>query len=324
MPIKTIILNPIKESSEDFEAIEEAIKELFKREIYFPILGELSMKKKALHNAMPGLLDGIRSGRITFYRGTFSGRFNSAISKDLQKMGARFDRKTGTYKIEQSSLPQDVRNAISVSLNKFQEKIAGIDKKLAQILPEEIAGKLKIDHLFDRTLWKKERSFRDAVKGITIAPKLTPEQAKRISAEWSENMQLWIKDFTEKEIKELRQNIEKTVFTGNRYGSAIKTIQDSYGVSARKAKFLARQETSLLATKFEQVRYQAAGSEYYKWGCVSGTKLHPVRPMHKALEGKIFRWDTGAIVNVQGEKKNPGQDYNCRCFARPILNFKEK
>ena len=207
---------------------------------------------------------------------------------------------------------------------RFQEKIAGIDRKLAQILPEELAGKLKTEHLFDRTLWRVESDFQRSVRGITIAPKLTKEQARRISTEWATNMQLWVSDFTKKEILELRENMQKTVFTGNRYGSAVKAIQDSYGVTLDKAKFLARQETNLLMAKYKQTRYQEAGVDYYKWGCVAGSKNHPVRPMHKVLEGKIFRWDSPPIVDKLGNRKNPKQDYNCRCFARPMIGFKEK
>jgi hypothetical protein len=31
------------------------------------------------------------------------------------------------------------------------------------------------------------------------------------------------------------------------------------------------------------------GVHEYRWSCVAGTKNHPVRLWHKALEGKIFR-----------------------------------
>ncbi len=319
-------LQPIKESTEDYEAIERAIILLFKRAVYIPLLRELKQAPKTLQNSTPGLIESIRSGRITFNRGVFSGRLNSVISKDLQKLGARFDRKTGTYQIGLPSLPLDIRHAISSSESKFQEKIGKIDQKLSKILPEQIADQLKTAHLFDRSLWKVETDFQRSVRGITIAPRLTPEQSKRISQEWSKNMQLWIQDFTEKEILELRKNMQKSVFAGNRYESATKTIVDSYGVTERKARFLARQETSLLMTKFKQTRYQDAGVKHYKWGCVSGSKNHPVRPWHKALEGKVFTWDNPPVTTKPGEavrRNNPGQDYNCRCFARPMVNYRE-
>lgn len=327
---KEVLLRPIKITTEDFEAIEEKIKALFKIKIYEPLLRELSLPRKTLTNSLEDLLKSLQEGRITFSRGSFAGRFNSSITKELRELGARFDRKTGAFKLPLSSLPLEVRSAISASEWRFKQKIDRIDRKLAQILPEEIAGRLSISKNFDRTLWKTDRDFKSSVKGITVAPELTESRRKKIADEWQNNMRLWIKEFTEKEIVELRKNMKATVFAGNRYESAVKTIQKSYGVSANKAKFLARQETSLLMTKFKETRYLEAGVNEYKWGAVSGTPAHPVRPRHKALaeasnKGKIYRWDNPPITSEPGQpdrRNNPGQDYNCRCFPKPVVRFK--
>ena len=319
---KEIYLPIIPDSSKDWDELEMMIRKLFRDEIYMPILKEVGMTRKALHNAPTKLADALRSGRITFSRGTFSGRLSSQISRELRELGARFDRKTGTYKIELSSLPYDVRAQISVSASKWAEKVAKIDEKLAQILPDELAAKLKADKFFDKTIWKTEKNFQKSVEGITIAPVLTDYQRKHIASDWTNNLQLYIKEFTEKETKGLRHEMAKTVFAGDRYGSAVKTIQDSYGVSVNKAKFLARQETNLLMSKFKQTRYQEAGVEFYKWVCVAGSKLHPVRPDHKKNDGHIFRFDDPPTVNKQGDRKNPKQDYNCRCTARAMVNYR--
>ncbi len=327
--VTTIELKPIKESTADYERIEKRIKELFKKVLYLPLLASLDRRPKYLvsNNAdtNAALIDALTSGRVTFSKGVFYGRFNAGVSKDLKGLGAIWDRKTETFKLLKSSLPSEVRHAVDASLFRFQEKLAEIDRKLAQILPEQIAGQLKVADLFDSSLWKVEKDFQASVKGLTIAPNLTKEQSRRIAAEWQDNMELWITDFSEKQISQLRAGMKKSVFAGNRYESAVNTIQDSYGVTENKARFLARQETSLLMTKFKQTRYQEAGINEYKWGCVTGSKAHPVRPAHKILEGKIFSWQNPPITTAPGEPArhcNPGQDYNCRCFARPIVRFK--
>lgn len=332
--MKVITLQPIKETTEDYEAIEKAIRDLFKRELYLPLLRELDgNKSRVLQNAkLSDLHDALLSGQVTFNRGTFSGKFNSEISKALRELGAKFDRLTGTYKIEARALPLEMRQTISASDARFQQRLDRIDGHLGKVFTDEvlhknISKKLKVDHFFDRALWKVDKDFHRSVKNITIAPTLSKEARKRIASEWGENMQLWIEDFTQKEITELRSNLMKSAFEGDRYGAAVKTIEASYGVTERKAKFLARQETSLLMTKFKQTRYQAAGVDTYKWGCVGGSKNHPVRPWHRALEGKVFRWDDPPVTTKPGEAirhNNPGQDYNCRCFARPMVGYKGK
>lgn len=327
-----IELKPIKESTEDFEAVEKKIRELFKTEIYLPLMKLMVGPRKAVLNSGDDLLKAIKYGRIQFYRGTFSGRFNASISKELKALGARWDRGTRTWKLPQSSLTQEVRTAIGASRARFEDVITKIDDKLSQLLPEEIADKLKVDHLFDSTLWKVERDFKSTISGLVVSPTLTPEQRKKIADEWQTNMKLFIKDWTRKEIVELRKGMQQSVFAGNRYETAVKTIEKSYDVSLNKAKFLARQETGLLMAKFKEVRYKDAGIKKYRWTCVAGTAAHPVRPAHKILDGKLFSWDNPRELDKQGrvstggahkpgENKNPGEDYNCRCYAKPIIEF---
>lgn len=327
--MKPKFLPIIKEKTEDYEAIEKAIKVLFRKEIYLPLLREFGMRNRRLldessvqNSSMSGLLDALNSGQITFNRGTFSGHLNAKISKDLRDLNAKFDRSTGTYKIQLNDLPYEIRSAISASEYKFKEKLDKIDEKLSEIIPEEFAERLRTEKLFDRAYFRVESDFQKSVRGITIAPKLTDEQRRRLSSEWSKNMQLWVRDFTSKEVTSLREKIQKSSFAGNRYEAAVGAIQDSYGVTARKAKFLARQETSLLMTKFKQTRYEAAGVEWYKWVCVKGSANHPVRPMHEKNNGKFFRWDSPPTVDEQGHRKNPGQDYNCRCAARAVVGYR--
>jgi SPP1 gp7 family putative phage head morphogenesis protein len=223
----------------------------------------------------------------------------------------------------------EIRSAISASAVRFQEKIAAIDKKLREILPEEITGKIKVGHIFDRAIGKIDRDFKKTTQSITVPPILTDERRRRMVDEYQLDLDRWINDFLVEEIVDLREKIQKSVFTGNRYESAIKTIQKSYSVSANKAKFLARQETNLAITKFKEVRYQEVGIEEYFWRCVVGSPAHPVRPMHKALgdrsrSGETFKWNDPPITNLAGQRNIPGQDFNCRCVAVPVVKFKKE
>lgn len=329
---KEIELTPIIESLDDYAAIEDKIMVLYRRELYFPLLRQLKFPNKVLKNAIEPLVEAIQTGRITFSKGTFSGRFNASISKELKRLGAQWDRKTGTWKVSQSFLPIEVRSAISASDARFQEKLAEIDARLSALSPEIFAGKLRLSNNFDTLLFKTERNFSSSIKNITVAPQLSDEARRRVSEEWEKNLQLYIQDFTEKETSRLRKDVKEAVFSGNRYESLIGTIQKSYGVTQSKAKFLARQETSLLMTKFKQTRYEDAGVRKYKWTCVhmphqkKGAPYIPgeVRYSHGILNGKVFRWDQPPVVNEKGERKNPGQDYNCRCYAIPIVEFGKK
>lgn len=327
--MKSIELKPIKESPEYFEAIQAAIIALLKSEIYKPLLKELGLHTISIKNSMDELVDAIVRGQIRFHRGQFTGSFNAALSRELRRLGAKWDRRQGSFAIPQSQLSIEVKNAITLSEYKFVQAAKRMDSKLASLLPDEIAGKLKVEKMFDRTIYKVEKEFAKSVKGITVAPQLTDHTRARIAKEYTENLQLYVKDFAQKEIEELRARVQEKTFAGERYENLVKEIEKSYGVSYNKAKFLARQETSLMMTKYKQARYESAGVNQYKWACVKmphqqkGSKYikGEVRYHHAELEGKIFSWNNPPIVNDKGERKNPGQDYNCRCFAIPIVKF---
>lgn len=331
--IKTVELTPILDSSLDYEEIERRINRLFKQFIYWPLVKEIGEPGKTLTNARAQrLVDALKSGRIKFYRGSFTGRFSSSISREVKALGAQWDRKTRTWKLPQSSLTMDVRNAIAASESHFRAKLEKIDQKLSKIFPEEIADKLKISDHFDSTLWKTDRKINSTLQRVTVLPQLSKSQREHIARDWQDSLKLPIKDWTEKEVAKLRKDIQASIYAGNRHDALIKIIQKSHQSSLKKAKFLASQETRLLLTKFKEVRYRAAGSEEYEWG-ISNNPIAPsnnarwikgqVRHDHGILAGKKFRWDNPPITNqLTGARNNPGQDYNCRCFARPIVKFK--
>jgi len=57
-------------------------------------------------------------------------------------------------------------------------------------------------------------------------------------------------------------------------------------------------------------------SQRYIWH----TEKDPVvRPYHAVLEGTVQYWDSPPVVNAQGDRLNPSEDWNCRCHAQMIF-----
>lgn len=326
-------LDIIRAPQEELDEIEARIKALFKKEIYLPLMAVLGAPGAALQNAgdLSGFDKALSQGKVTFNRGTFSGRFNAETSRMLKRLGAKWDRRTQTFKLSFEEMPPEIQTKVRSSASSFQRVLDSIDAKLADVVPEELAKRLDVSKLFDRSVWRVHKEFEDNVRGLVVSPKLTDEQAARISNEWQENLRLYVRNFTDEEILKLRGQVRKTVEAGNRYGSLVGTIQRSFGVSANKAEFLAQQETKLLTSKFQETRYAAVGVDEYSWHHVVGSEEHPVRPRHYALgeaskAGKLYRWDQPPVTTEPGQperRNNPGQDFNCRCGAIPIVRFKQ-
>jgi SPP1 gp7 family putative phage head morphogenesis protein len=315
-------LKPLRDNEDDWEHIEVYILAVLRKKVFAPLLEEIGATTRLLSNARhDDLCEAIKKGKVQYAEGRFTGKFSSAISREIKKLGGKWDSRLECFRLIKSKLPVDVRAAIGVSYSRFQRMGEALSKILSEIDPKGLSESIDTSRLIDKTIWKVERGFQRQVKGVAIAPQLTKEEAARLSSEYTKNLQLYIQDFAKDEIEELRQRTMKNLASGFRVDTQIKHIQDSYGVTASKAKFLARQETGLLVTKLQQVRLQSAGLNEYKWVCVAGSPGHPVRPMHKKLDGTIQVWDNPPRVNEQGDRKHPRQDFGCRCYAIPVVRF---
>lgn len=318
---KEKVIPPIREVTDDWDKMKKIIQDNWKNNLYLPILEIFNAPDDTLKNSSDDLIQAIMSGRIQFSRGQFSGRFNAAVSRELRKIGAVWDRKQGAFKVPYGNLSIEIKNAISLSESRFIHTMKKLDQMINKLNSEEITEKVKLTDLFNTRIYETEKDIRKSLKGITVSPELTKEQREKVAAAYTENIKIFIKDWTEKEIVKLRKTVIKSTLAGNRYETLISEIKKRYEVSERKARFLARQETSILMSEFKKVRYQDAGSNEYIWTCVAGSANHPVRPMHKKLNGTRQSWKKPPIVNNKGDRKNPGMDYGCRCTVKPIVKF---
>ncbi|WP_168736085.1 phage minor head protein [Burkholderia sp. Tr-862] len=98
-----------------------------------------------------------------------------------------------------------------------------------------------------------------------------------------------------------------------------KAIQESGEVAKSRADLIARTEVSRAATSLTEARARAVGSTHYIWR-TSGDS--DVRAGHRAMEGKVCSWAEPPDVDENGRIMNfhPGQIWNCRCWAEPIIS----
>jgi len=109
--------------------------------------------------------------------------------------------------------------------------------------------------------------------------------------------------------------IRAMVETAGRADELAKEILRSGQVSIAHAKLIARTETSRTGALLTEARAGSIGSTHYRWHTSEDSD---VRPDHKALNKKVFRWDDPPYAG-SGMRYNPGCGPNCRCWAEPIL-----
>lgn len=318
MPTK--ILNDIELNNRYVEAIDKYLAIFFRDKVYKPLHDiVVSYHPVKYQNAGTFLQEAILKGKVSYYRGYFTGGFNSRISRELLLIGAKLTRKG--WKLPKSKLPDDIRMALSLSESSWLKVADKINSQLDSIIGADFVEDIDFTGLIDKAIFSLNRDIEKDLKGISVAPVLSETNVKDIAEKYTNNMKYYVKDFTESEIVKLRNSVKENTLSGHRYEGLAKDIQKSFNISKSKANFLARQETNLLVAKFKESRYTEMGINEYVWQTVVGSPAHPVRPMHKALNGTVQRFDNPPVVNERGDRKNPKEDYGCRCKARPVVRF---
>lgn len=93
-----------------------------------------------------------------------------------------------------------------------------------------------------------------------------------------------------------------------------------FGVTQRRAKLIASDQTAKIQGEMNRIRQTGSGLEYFKWVTAQDER---VRHSHVAVAKRdvgygegVFRWSDLPVVD--GQPTFPGQPINCRCIARPV------
>jgi SPP1 gp7 family putative phage head morphogenesis protein len=330
------LIAPVLHKSSYTALVERSMLEYFADVIYGPLLDLLreagivpdaadqgpKSRLNARENAKAGLQAALDSGRIWYASGRFSGRFSPAVARELRKLGAKFNTATREFVIDEAKLPADIKLAAAGSAMRARELHGKVDTLLAEMsanIPLAPVG-LELADVSARIIRDLNAQFDKSIKpieAISIPAEFTPAMQKALDEQLTNNLTLYVRKFTAEQIPELRRMAQANAYAGGRADRLAKVIEASFGVSKRKAAFLAAQETSLAVSKYRQLRYESVGCPRYKW---STSHDAIVRPDHAALDGKIFEWKNPPITNRStGARNNPGEDFGCRCRALPVI-----
>ena len=189
---------------------------------------------------------------------------------------------------------------------------------IAKTIGFGLRRKLELLANMNRKLTVKE--WKKAIKatlGIDIREDyyLGDFYVEQLEAWVSENVDL-IKTIPEDTLDKMKDIVYDGFANGKTTTRMTKDIQRAYGVSKRKAQFIARDQTAKLNGQIQRVQQMDAGINEYAWSTCGDER---VRRSHKELNGKKFSWDDPP-ENSDGRKCHPGQDYGCRCIGRPVFN----
>lgn len=165
----------------------------------------------------------------------------------------------------------------------------------------------------------RRRTERDM--GIDIFSDST-EISEYVQLSIANNVQL-ITSIPDQYLTQVESIVMTNVRGGGRPSSIAKSLQQQLGVTERRAKMIARDQTSKVNGDLNRMRQQDVGFEYFKW---STSHDERVRDRHEDISEKrtaygvgVYRWDNPPLSD-RGTPIICGQDFQCRCIAIPVSN----
>jgi SPP1 gp7 family putative phage head morphogenesis protein len=191
-------------------------------------------------------------------------------------------------------------------------------------LREELDRIANLNHRLTTDEWKKTVK---KTLGIDIMEDYySGDYYKEMLSKWvSDNVDL-ISTIPNSSLGRMKELVYDNYIGGATTTDIISEIQREYSVSKSHARLIARDQTAKLNSQITRAQQKEAGIDSYVW-----TTWHDerVRECHASFDGTTFKWDdppeiwysTKKGIVYTGRHCNPGEDYQCRCRAKAVINI---
>lgn len=168
-----------------------------------------------------------------------------------------------------------------------------------------------------------QSSLRDIAQGLTLntSTLFTGAMKEFATGAVARNVAL-IKSIPVEYFQRIQDAVLSSITDGKGLADLVPALQDIGGITERRAKNIAIDQTHKMYQGLNTGRMKAVGVKSFEW-VHSGGGQHP-RPMHIAMSGKIYSFNNLPIIEEDGERGIPGQAINCRCTMIPVVKFDAK
>lgn len=250
------------------------------------------------------------------------------ITKELEEIVK--NQLVPVIKIRESEFKNDgILTDISQMISGFRSRLTGLDAvadRLSQGFVNSVDGYQS--KRFNRMI---KRSAGVDISGVLRNPRISNALEKSVVS----NVKL-IKSIPEKYFSKIEELVFENITKGRTTGSLLSDIRGLNNSTKKRAKIIARDQTSKLLSNLNQERQQAVGIIGYQWrnskdrrvrGNPNG--LYPDSKFdHWDREGKYFLWEktvpapkapNGKAYNQPPADGHPGEPIQCRCIADPVI-----
>lgn len=154
--------------------------------------------------------------------------------------------------------------------------------------------------------------------GFTVKMQLTPNMRDVLDASVAQNVAL-IKSIPSQYLDDVEGLVMRSVQTGRDVGGLTKALQNRYGLTRKRAAFIALDQNNKATSAISTVRQLDLGIRKAVWRHSHAGKVP--RPTHVAMDGKTFDLQKGMYDPDKRVRRyiHPSELIHCRCFWQPIV-----
>lgn len=203
----------------------------------------------------------------------------------------------------------------TVVLNKALRKWGGLWVKKFDKMSLDLARRF-VTKNFTVTQSSMAAALKQA--GFTVEFSPTAKSIEKYHAVLNENVGL-IKTIPAQFLTDVRTSVWSSVMKGGDMGALRKEIQEKYGVSHRRASFIARDQVNKSKAVIENTRRQELGLTHAIWRHSGGGKVPRHHHVKWGADKLIYALADGVYDPIAKEKCWPGTLPNCRCTSKVII-----
>jgi SPP1 gp7 family putative phage head morphogenesis protein len=201
--------------------------------------------------------------------------------------------------------------------NKLNRKFQNLFDKKSPLIAESMVKQVN-----ESSAKGLHSSLQKLSGGMSLKTSInTGPMAEVTKAAVAENVAL-IRSISAKYMEQVQGAVMRSITTGNGLQDLIPALQQFEGMTKRRAKNIALDQTRKTYNAVNKARMQKIGVKKFKW-IHSGGGAHP-REDHVRMDGNIYSFDDLPVIDARtGERGIPGQAVNCRCTMSPVFTLDE-
>lgn len=248
---------------------------------------------------------------------TPSGALARDYERKLRKLMQKLNTSVSHWAIARMNATQNKNTAkqltfeLNALLKEWEGKIADYAKSTARKITAQTAS-------YVNTNLREQLRAQGAADADRIIGVKTPETTQALSRAYERNLAL-IQSIPNDIITRYRQSFLGAI--GDFDAARMRALAEQIGgVSARRARLIARDQIAKACGDYQQQKARAIGFTHYMWLTSRDERVSRGEGGHRALEGRIYEYATpSAIIDSYGTKGHPSQRVNCRCTAVSVM-----